>query len=208
MRPGGRPIAVRRPLLAILGLLAGAVLAVGSAGPAGACSCVETSDDEAFAAAAVVFAGVVTGRQDPPPAQVQSSADPATWSFAVSTVYKGDVLEGQQVQSAMSGASCGLELRVGGEYLVFADRQGPLTGNLCNGTRELANAAVPESFGPGEAPTSEEEAGPPGAVGVVGEEVGGDDESSWFPRSTIAVLAVLSAAVVGGVTLARSRRPA
>ena len=75
-----------------------------------------------------------------------SSADPAIWTFAVSEVYKGDVAPTQPVVSAVSGATCGLELAHQGEFFVFVNRR-DLMGqptpdqyhaNLCGGTRSTS----------------------------------------------------------------------
>jgi hypothetical protein len=142
-------------------LLAAAVLLVGpSAGPAQACSCVARTDQEAFTAADAVFRGQVTGYQPPPVQPIMSSLDPATWTFAVSEVFKGDVAPSQSVISAVSGASCGVGFPPQGEFLVFATRRG-LDGqahgdsyyaDLCGGSR--STSAGPLVLEPGPAPVT------------------------------------------------------
>ncbi len=125
-------------------ILGAAVLLVGpSAGPAHACSCMVSSDEEQFARAEAVFRGQLVGYQPPPAQPFMSSGDPAIWTFAVSEVYKGDVAPSQPVISAVSGASCGLEIPHQGEFFVFASRRdimgqatpGPYHASLCGGTR-------------------------------------------------------------------------
>ena len=119
--------------------LGAAILIVGpSARPARACSCIGMTDEQAFAAADAVFRGQVAGYESPPAQPVMSSADPAVWTFAVAEVYKGDVAPTQAVVSAVSGATCGLEIPHQGEFFVFADRRdgtGGYSANLCGGTR-------------------------------------------------------------------------
>ncbi len=125
---------------------AGILLAGPSAQPAHACSCMAVTDEDAFAAADVVFRGQLAGYEPPPLQAYMSSADPAVWTFAVSQVHKGDVAPSQQIVSPVSGASCGLELPHQGEFLVFATRRsfdGPVSdgryhANLCGGTRSTA----------------------------------------------------------------------
>lgn len=114
-----------------------------SALPAIACSCAASTPDEHFERADVVFAGELIRFQGPPQAPVMSSNDPAVWTFEVSEVFKGEATEVQEVVSASSGASCGLELSHEGTFLVYASRDtrglatGPhqLEANLCGGTQ-------------------------------------------------------------------------
>ncbi len=63
--------------------------------------------------------------------------DPNTFTFDVDRVLEGEVDATTEVESAMSGASCGWEgMRVGDEYVVFAtDDHGTLRTGLCSGNR-------------------------------------------------------------------------
>ena len=67
-----------------------------------------------------IFAGTLTGMSGPPERGVVSSTDPITYTVAVDAVYRGDVGSVAFFESAMSGASCGLEgMTVDRRYLVF-----------------------------------------------------------------------------------------
>lgn len=138
-----------------------ALVPVLGANPAFACSCAAATDKEHFRNADVVFKGKLA-KVTPPPARkdgLHSSADPATYEFQATRVYKGEVVNPLRLTSAVSGASCGLELSGQGPFLVFANERDPkydrpnkgeprLTANLCGGTRVLEpNEKVP--FGPG-----------------------------------------------------------
>jgi hypothetical protein len=54
---------------------------------------------------------------------LRSSSDPEVITFTVDRVHKGEVRERQEVVTEESGVSCGLEVEVGGSYLVFAGGQ-------------------------------------------------------------------------------------
>jgi len=103
-----------------------------------------STDEENFARSDAVFVGEVVAYAPPPP-PATSSGDPATWTFAVSEVYKGDVGASQEIVSAVSSATCGISVPRQGQVLVFATRQGfqlPLAqgqyaASLCGGTRSL-----------------------------------------------------------------------
>lgn len=99
-----------------------------------------------------VFVGRLADYAAPPQRAVMSSADPATWTFEVSEVYKGEAARTQEVVSEVSGASCGLEIPHRGEFLVFAELEHPMdspTGQyvgdgqlyagLCGGTRSTGD---------------------------------------------------------------------
>ncbi len=140
---------MRRFLALWLGLaLAATVVVVGAnARPAHACSCVSPTDQQAFGESDAVFVGRATLVTFPNEGPVISSTDPAIWEFDVSDVFKGKVAQRQEIVSARDGASCGLEVVEGAEYLVFGwldtaifppERQpapGQLSAYLCNGTR-------------------------------------------------------------------------
>lgn len=119
--------------------------------PAWACSCVYLGDQSAFDDADVVFRGEFIGYDFPPLSNATSaadlafsSADLATWTFAVREVYKGEADDEQDVVSAWSGASCGLELPHEGEFYVFARRvdAGLLGASLCGGTRSVGDGPL------------------------------------------------------------------
>jgi hypothetical protein len=137
------------------------------AAPAQACSCVGLSDAEAFASADAVFVGRLIG-YEAPRAPTTSSLDPAVWTFKVREVYKGKVSRKQEVVSAVSGASCGLEIPKHGKFLVFGKAtssnrfeprpaDGQLQASLCGGTRALGDGALDPGLGkpypPGRTPS-------------------------------------------------------
>jgi hypothetical protein len=120
------------------------------AGAAMACSCVEApADRELLARSDVAFAGTLVARHDPTVLfGLSSSDDAAVLVFVVNTVHKGAVAGRQGIETARSGASCGLELTQGRPALVFADWvDGHLEGSLCGGSRELAAGERPLGAG-------------------------------------------------------------
>jgi hypothetical protein len=132
-------------------VLIGGLLLV-TAGPAAACSCGQQSQAQAAAQADAVFVGRLVDRVDPPQRPMMSSSDPATLTFDVSRVYKGTVTARQEIVTAMSGASCGLELTGEGPFVVFGQRlsyeryqlePGQYAANLCGGSRALCDGGEP-----------------------------------------------------------------
>ena len=124
-----------RAALVVL-LLATAAVVTGPASAARACDCASLPAPSADARADVVFTGTLLSRTVTEP--VTSSTDPATWVFAVDRALKGEVPERASVRSAVSGASCGLELTGRGPFVVFAGDAGThLTAHLCDGTARL-----------------------------------------------------------------------
>ena len=105
----GRPIARAAALLgAALFVVAWVIL---PANPALACSCAMASVEEQAQRADAIFLGqVVDVRETAAVDGMIGSGDPVTYVVEVSRVYKGDVGATQEVVSARSGASCGLEL--------------------------------------------------------------------------------------------------
>lgn len=114
--------------------------------PAAACSCSVPSDREAFDRADAVFTATLE-RIDSP--QSGRSTAPRVFTFAVDSVFKGEVAPTQTVRSEQSSASCGIELAGAGPYLVFALGElgrdhdielgrGELYTGLCGGSRSLA----------------------------------------------------------------------
>lgn len=154
-RPVRRPVVMRRLLRAcaalLLGLAGAALVVVGAASPASACSCAvgaaqdRVTADSLFAGADAVFTGRLVDRRDPVSlAGTSSSADLATLTFAVTTVFKGQVAPRQEVRTAWSGASCGLEITGEGPFLLFTSRagDGTLRASLCGGATERVDLAT------------------------------------------------------------------
>lgn len=180
-------------------LLTTAITIALDARPAAACSCDSFGDDQAFAVADVVFVGDVDAVVGP---GAFPTNDLNRWTFAVDEVYKGDAAETQGVVSMASGGACGLEIPPRGTFVVFASRTSTpieepvdfetLHANLCGGTRPIADAPVPASFGVARAPT-------PG--------VGGMPPDPWPSPVLASVLVVLVVlVVVGGAVVWRRRR--
>ena len=175
---------VRALLIALL-VLGGVHLA--NAAPALACDCSGITDTEAFGYADAVFVGELTRYNAP--INPRTSMDPAVYRFAVEGVYKGGVVADQAVGSAGDGASCGLEIRAPGRYLVFASTETfnpetraegvDLYANLCGGTRPAADAPIPATFGEAKAPA-------PGATQVAGPSAG--DVAAHAGRSALSTM--------------------
>ena len=106
----------------------------------------------------MVVRGTITGLHDPGGA---SSARLVTYEVAVAEVFKGKSTATTSLRSAAFGASCGIEVQEGPEYLLFARRVGSdLRTGLCDGTRPVSDQLVTDVeavTGPGtpvDAPTS------------------------------------------------------
>ncbi len=191
---------VARLLLALVGA---PLLVVATGGSASACSCANQSLQASRDRADVVLTGQVLRREAPTDAR--SSADPATYVVRVDRVFKGQARTTQEVVTAVSGASCGLELPGSGAVLLFARTGAPetlvpspapgqLTASLCGGSR--VGSTAPASFGGGYPPLS-----------------GGRPEASPEPAPAAGVPAVvpvgvgmLGAAVLLAVLARRRRR--
>lgn len=139
-----------RVLRTLLALTIGASTLMLGTGTAVACSCAQVTDAELVDVVDVIFRGTVIDYQyanDADGDGISSSLDPATFTFAVEEVYKGNATETQRVLSPGSGASCGLEIPNEGEFIVFAQSalwdgpalaEGELAAYLCDGTRLAA----------------------------------------------------------------------
>jgi hypothetical protein len=139
---------IRVVVLSVVTVLWAVAAAVVLSAPAHACSCVGFTDARNLRLADAVFTGTLIDRQEPPWRPVMSSGDPATLTFEVRWVHKGEAQRLQQVETAMSGASCGLEIEGSGPFLVFADHAqngSTLTASLCGGTRAIADGG-PSTF--------------------------------------------------------------
>jgi hypothetical protein len=185
--------------------MAGAAVPTLAVGPAHACSCTGGTDAEKFKLAQAVFTGTLVGREEPnESASVQSSADPVIYTFAVDRVYKGTITNPQRVKSVVDGASCGLELRSNGPFVVFTSERPFVTlpdAGLCGGTREVATGEkLPFGRGsaPGAAPTAE-----PSAPDTLGPTF--DDDEGGSTNTTAVVLAALAGALIGGGIVLRRR---
>jgi len=113
---------------------------------AGACSCVDSSEQERVAATDVVFEATVTASE-------VLSDELALWTFDVARVYKGDARETELVYAPAPSGACALDLAAGTAYVVFADvidgsetepgyPIGDLRAGLCGGHREAALAPL------------------------------------------------------------------
>lgn len=120
-------------LLAVA-LLAGAGLVILAPSPAMACSCVPAGTGQPVRWADAVFEATVTDVDEPPLRGLVSSTDPRTYHVEVQTVFEGEPAD--EVRSAMSGASCGLEgVSEGDRYVFFATTETDgLWTSLCSGT--------------------------------------------------------------------------
>lgn len=202
--------------LGICVAMAGATVPTLLAGPAHACSCARKTDAEAFREARAVFTGTLIGREAPnEDAAVQSSADPVFYTFAVDRVYKdhqGRITDPQRVESVVDGASCGLELRGDGPFVIFTSSRPfdtvPSAG-LCDGTRELA-AGEKLPFGRGRAPAAASTAEPTAEPAEIPDTLGpttDDEDDDGFGGGAAAGLGLAAAALVaGGVLLRRFGR--
>lgn len=193
---------VRVILLWMVAVISFVAFVLGASERVAACSCATFTDAEAFENADAVFTGtlveVVT-----PEGDSYSSADPERFVFAVDGVFKGEVFARQSVVTARDGASCGLEIRGRGPFVVFATTSDSVTSgavdgefysNLCSGTRALSSSAIPSSFGVASAP-------------VAGASPIGDSESQ---RSVVQIVTIVGAlallGAVGAFGVLRRRR--
>lgn len=136
-----------RPLAHAAGVVTvtAALLTAVFTSPAGACSCLPSTEGERYQRATHVFSGQVLS-------QAVEAGDPSSphddkyrYAVAVHREYKGDVPARVDVVTSTSGGLCGIGLRVGVEYLVFASgdsSDGRVETHLCSGTR-LASAGPP-----------------------------------------------------------------
>lgn len=133
-------------LLAVAGVLAGAIV-LASASPAMACDCSGDIDDAQSASVAdAVFIGT--------PERYLEARDGgsgfAITVFQVSDVYKGDVLAEQPIATS-DLSSCGIDFPPDEIYVVFARSDAPELGDLedgiyyaasCTGTRIVGDAGI------------------------------------------------------------------
>jgi len=191
-------------------VVAVALLSLGgpAAQPAYACSCAAATDEAAFERSDAVFLGEVVDYESPPQREVSSSADLATWTFAVSETYKGDVAATQEIVSEWSGESCGLEIPQHGEFLVFATRQSSqgqvgekqFYAGLCGGTRPIEGGPLAVASAPAQATT----AAPPQSPselprGALGEAAPGRTDDATPGRTDAAIDVPMALAALGAM---------
>lgn len=142
---------MKRALLVVPLFLA--LVVVVPAAPAHACSCAMLSSAQKVEDADVVVRGTITGLDDPGGG---GSGHLVTWEVAVAEVYRGAAAATTFVRSASDGASCGIEVQEGREYLLFARQVGgDLRAGLCDGTTPASAELVAEVehlTGPGSPP--------------------------------------------------------
>ncbi|HEX5523574.1 MAG TPA: hypothetical protein VFX53_09005, partial [Pedococcus sp.] len=151
---GTHPRGMKRARPVVPLFLALVVLAVvAPAAPAHACSCAMLSSAQKLGNADVVVRGTITGLDDP---GGRGSGHLVTYEVAVAEVYRGAAAPTTLVRSASDGASCGIEVQEGREYLLFARRvAGDLRAGLCDGTAPASTELVAEVehlTGPGSPP--------------------------------------------------------
>jgi hypothetical protein len=196
----------------LVAVLAAPLLVVLTAAPAAACSCAQQDLDLSLARADAVFTGEVLRRDV---GSWGPSRDEAVYVVRVARVFKGEPAAVQEVVTAKSGASCGLELPGSGSALVFADTEavdlpaidpgpGQLTATMCGGSR--AGAQVPPGFGPGRPAALTTAPGPAAAPWVRALAGGGPGGVAGL---AVAVLAAVTVTVAVAVVRrpGRARRP-
>jgi hypothetical protein len=134
------------------------IVITGGAGPALACSCAFQRVPEYVAYADAVFVGTLVEIEGPPQEPIMNSTDPVTYTVAVDAVYQGDVGSTTVFESAVSGASCGLDgMVVDRRYVFFTTADGGVpTASSCGGTAPVTPrrlAAVQRLLGEPTAPS-------------------------------------------------------
>lgn len=176
---------------------------LGPASPAWACSCMSESVAQSVDRADVVLTGEITERRDPEgTGPLINSSRPVTYVVAVSVVHKGQAAATTHITSAADGASCGIEVKPGREYVLVAEREGAtLRANLCGGTAPVTPALVAEverAAGPAATPGAAPAPGIPGASGPVADDEGllGHVSTAWLAAALVVVAAVLALLLV------------
>jgi hypothetical protein len=102
-----------------------AVVALALAGEALACSCLPVDLVRDLPKADGAFVGTLLERR--------VSGDSATLRFRVEQVYKGEIENRVEVETARDGAACGVELPVGERIGLLLDREGGVwRSSLCS----------------------------------------------------------------------------
>lgn len=123
-----RDVAIRIAALTV------AILAVAflPSSPAYGCSCIEPDAEQLFNDSDGAFVGRLVEAPSFSGGFV-SSADLAPYVFEVEAAYKGEITNPMTVMSAISGASCGLEMPEGASASVFVWSEGEAWhGGLCS----------------------------------------------------------------------------
>lgn len=139
-------------------MAAALTLAITAVAPSAAyaCSCVGYGVAQHLERADLVVRATIESRDGGLRLPVLGTGD-VTYHLRVHSVFKGEAGRVAEVRSASDGAACGLEIEVGREYVVFADRAGDgLYAGLCGGTTDASPATLR---------ALEQAAGPPGAPG-------------------------------------------
>ncbi|MFT5203165.1 MAG: hypothetical protein ACI9C1_002562 [Candidatus Aldehydirespiratoraceae bacterium] len=202
-------------------LVAAAIIAVTlalTAGEASACSCVGFTDQQAFDAADTVFLGEFADyayEEDSDGDGEVASDDPAFWTFDVREVFKGEARETERITSAVSGASCGIEISKVGTFYVFANnRADTLKAGLCGGTRAAdATPLVLDTSIAGYAPIVEEpeppsstappSSAPPIPSSVPKASAPEDEVIDQFSGGTFFVVGFITVGILGAIAAAR-----
>lgn len=211
---------------ALIILLIGSIVVI-EASPAYACSCVPAAAAEIVAQGDAAFVGTLTAKDAP----VQqgpfiSSGDPQVSHFAVETVIKGQLGSTTDVTSAMSPATCGLELAVGQRTgLVLRATGGGWSSSLCHQVEPEALLSLvapapapppPPAAAPIAAPIASVVASPSAqppspspSPSQSSEEVdlAASEDDSGFPLlPVLAVVAVVAVVAAAGLVAARRLR--
>ena len=112
--------------------------------PAFACSCAPPGTPlETLEGATAVFVGEVVSVEAPEPVDgAISTADPVKVTFAVNTVWKGQVQPELTLTTPRMDASCGYTFVIGQTYLVYAyGHSTSLETHLCTRNQPIADAA-------------------------------------------------------------------
>ncbi|MGH3938205.1 MAG: hypothetical protein ACRDTG_06160 [Pseudonocardiaceae bacterium] len=162
------------------------LLMVTTAPDALACSCATIGFPSQIERADVVFTGQAIER-DEAVGILAGSGDPVTWTFAVDRLHKGAAQDEQEVVSARSEATCGIEFEVGTTYLVFASGQSSddadsMATGLCDGTRRLSEVSANDMK----------------ALGVIESPRGVTEPAAEADRWVPLLVAGLGAVIVGG----------
>lgn len=174
---------------------------------AAACSCAFSTTPEHVDRADVVARVIIERIEPPPPSEITSSADLATYILRPTRVWKGDIDGIFTVESAVSGASCGLEfIADGDDVILFATDFGDgLAADLCGGTAKTSDelrAEVEDVLGEGRAlsvlppaeterPRSSESPADPDETGE-----GGGSNAAWLAVVGGAAAGLLVAAIL------------
>lgn len=190
----------RTPLVGLAAL----VLAILFAAPAWACSCIALTPAEHAERGDLVARVAVSGIDTS--AVKGFSGDPVRYTLTAHTVWKGPKQAEYLVTSAVSSATCGLELSMGDDVVLFARADGDgWTATTCDGTAPATPtlvADVEQALGAGQpavatspsAPATNQApatSAPPTAAGV-------PTAVLWmFSTLVVVALAVIVLAAVG-----------